>query len=469
MQMAAYNLTPGSRRQKIPESTAYGSQYTLLSTPVEFGQQISHTIPKENDVVHSFYAHVRIGALPAGVEWKPHLFARLIRSAKLEVGGQTICTLKGEELMMKLHTGLLQLPNEIPVHDRLVANRPSTSAQEFCIPLFLKDEIGLSCVMIALNYHIVRIHLEFATLSELILPSSGGAPALPLQPPSLTCTLRATGECYYSTMTRREIALKDQAQSIFTFESDTILADLEHTDYMAKIRVHGNSIVTTCILHITDEHGLEIPYDCVDQITVEYNGDTNRSLSGYEGKYMQRTQIPWHVKETPTSENIYFLSYWIARQFSDGDPRRPIGSDFGRIDSIVYKVKFHSNAPSRVRITLAHDAQNIFRMIHGMGGNQYLQGYSIEDMNVIALPGAALQTIYVEEGEVCMIEQEALLAGEIVYQCGQCKKPCRLDPMKKWFQLENTNCPHCRTEVKGILRKGPVVFGPDPAAATAPS
>ena len=57
-----------------------------------------------------------------------------------------------------------------------------------------------------------------------------------------------------------------------------------------------------------------------------------------------------------------------------------------------------------------------------------------------------------------MIEQEEISVGESVYQCKECKKPCRQASLNTWYKLGNTTCPHCRTGLLNCFSFGPVVF-----------
>lgn len=366
-----------TQRQRVPENIPVEAILTISSDPVSFSQTLDCNIPRNCDEAHSFYAHVRVAPLPTGYTWKPNLFARLIKSAHLIVGGQNICSITSECLMVKLHTGLLMLPNKVPVSDRFIANRPSSVEQEFCIPLFLKDETGLSLTLIALRYHSAKIRITFSPFEELILPSNNGVPT----PPIITCRIQETGNYYHNKGRYNMARAERHLESVSMIQAYTIYIPIRENDDTISLNIKSHNIHAAAFIHITDEHGLEILGECVDSIQVLFNDNIRYELSGYEAKYMQRTQIPWHIKDNLTSENIYFLSYWLGRQFSEGNARRPLGANFSRMDSIIYKIKLRSTAPPRVRVTLAHDTQNTFYVADGMGRMQYANEYSIRDIN----------------------------------------------------------------------------------------
>lgn len=364
---------------------------TFHSGPVRFGEEIKYTIVREYDTVHSFYAHVRIGALPPGAEWKPNLFARIIRSAKL-IGAdptQYICIVKAEDLMIKLHTGLLKHPNGLNDQDNLTANSPWSSEQEFCIPLFLKDEIGISPNLINLAFHELRLHLEIAPLSELLMPGA----IIPACEPSLTVALRGTG-ILYPPEQRPILCNKDHIQHLMEIRSDTVLHDTTNSSTVNLI-VKSRGYYTTGILHITDEDGLEIPKECVDTITLNWWNNT-MELSAYEAKRCVHPTIYWNVKDVPASENIYYLSRWFDRKLVNTDKSyhySPKRDPYSRIrdDELVdegtlsFTIKLHQQAvPKKIRMTLAHGMKNYFIMKRGMGGMYYPNTYSIYDSGAAA-------------------------------------------------------------------------------------
>lgn len=157
-----------------------------------FGQKVSATISRNGDLINSIYLQVQFPALsvnsvyspstspdlvPASVAWTNSLGHALIRYCDFEVGGQRVDRHYG--MWLELWNELTQTAEKIngynsmigAYHTNIGLNGNANSPRIYYIPLmfWFCTNPGLSLPLIALQYHEVKISMEFRNLNELIV------------------------------------------------------------------------------------------------------------------------------------------------------------------------------------------------------------------------------------------------------------------------------------------------------------
>ena len=160
-----------------------------------FGRKVACTISRNGDLIHRVYLQTTLPAIdvsngittdntePKAFRWLNWIGHILIKDVDIEIGGQRIDKHYGDWL--HIWNELSQTPGHAPGYAEMVGNVPALTqiyyankVNEDCktpkytlyIPLqfwFCRNP-GLALPLIALQYHDVKINLEFRTLDECI-------------------------------------------------------------------------------------------------------------------------------------------------------------------------------------------------------------------------------------------------------------------------------------------------------------
>jgi hypothetical protein len=160
----------------------------------DFGKKVTCTISRNGDLINRIYLQVQFPALSLGsvysdvtaaeildlegsVAWTNSLGHALIKSVSIEIGGQKIDTHYGEWL--EIWNALTQVSEKENGYNHMIGKYASSvgllgnadSSRNYYIPLmfWFNRNPGLSLPLIALQYHEVKIVLEFRHAAELIV------------------------------------------------------------------------------------------------------------------------------------------------------------------------------------------------------------------------------------------------------------------------------------------------------------
>ena len=150
-----------------------------------FSKKVSATIARNGDLIHRVLLEVNLGTLTGntagtnGVCFGNYLGERLLKYIDVEIGGQRIDRHYGEWLHI---WSQLTLPeSQVKGYNNMIGHTPSNvvtttvaagiASQKLFIPLqfwFCRNP-GLALPLIALQYHEVKINIEFADLADVAL------------------------------------------------------------------------------------------------------------------------------------------------------------------------------------------------------------------------------------------------------------------------------------------------------------
>ena len=164
---------------------------TFNGTP-DFGRKVSATIARNGDLIHKCYLQVTLPDLQAGRSaYVPYVGHRLINNVELEIGGQRIDKHYGEWLY--IWSELTETEGHRSAYDTMVGqtgdvteakdedndavkssglqnvqNADSIASATLYVPLqfWFCRNAGLALPLIALQYHEVKINVEFETLAN---------------------------------------------------------------------------------------------------------------------------------------------------------------------------------------------------------------------------------------------------------------------------------------------------------------
>ena len=193
----------------------------------DFGKKVSTTISRNGDLIYHTYVQISLPSvsIPAGgrFRWLNSLGHILLKSIQIEIGGQQIDKHYGDwlhiwsELSQKAghKNGYDKMIGNVPVLTSMYDN-PTASLNSLIVPaytLYVPLEFwfcrnpGLALPLIALQYHEVKINIEFTDAKSCYYYSTGGS-ATPATLPGLG-SLGATmyvDYIYLDTEERRRFA-----------------------------------------------------------------------------------------------------------------------------------------------------------------------------------------------------------------------------------------------------------------------
>jgi hypothetical protein len=397
-----------------------------------FGKKVTATISRNGDLISKVYLQAtlpEVGALDGeeSFSWIPFIGQYLIKNVEIEIGGQVIdkhygdwlhiwneLTLPAGKTRNYLHmvngyggitasgaacpdgcsgaeTGCTpaHLVSELAAKgtDALVCGDQLADISTSCLPehtLYVPLEFwfcrhyGLALPLIALQYHEVKINLEFNELKNLVNASS----------PARISALNATGlvaaslwvdYIYLDTEERRRFAqvaheylveqLQFTGEESVTSTSNKIKLDLNHP-VKELVWVVQNPSYVECTGGVAPE-----PYNYTDSNRRNPVAVAKIQLNGHdrfderEGEYFNRVQTYQHHTASPsTGINVY--SFAIRPE-----EHQPSGScNFSRIDNGVLNMTltpgaFADNTSNLVRVYATN--YNVLRIMAGMAGLAY--------------------------------------------------------------------------------------------------
>jgi len=215
----------------------------------DFGKRVTCTVSRNGDLMHKVYLQVTVPKVevPDGskfrwLNWLGHI---LIKYAEVEIGGQRIDKHYGD--WMHIWNELSQTPGHKAGYANMVGNVPSltqvtagnatgsasTPEMDLYIPLefwFCRNP-GLALPLIALQYHEVKINIEFRSASDCYW--SEGAVAAP----SLAAASLFVDYIYLDTDERRRFA---QVSHEYLIEQVQFTGDESVSSVMNKIKLNFN-------------------------------------------------------------------------------------------------------------------------------------------------------------------------------------------------------------------------------------
>ena len=211
----------------------------------DFGKRVTCTVSRNGDLMHRVYLQVTVPAVTANdststfrwVNWLGHV---LIKNVEVEIGGQRIDKHYGD--WMHIWNELTQTAGHKVGYANMVGNVPrltqftpvagSTPEVDLYIPLefwFCRNP-GLSLPLIALQYHEVKINLEFRSASECYAGS-------PSETPSLEAASLYVDYIYLDTDERRRFA---QVSHEYLIEQLQFTGDESVSSVSNKIKLNFN-------------------------------------------------------------------------------------------------------------------------------------------------------------------------------------------------------------------------------------
>jgi hypothetical protein len=161
-------------------------QQTFSGT-VNFGGTVYCQISRNGDLIHRTYLQVDLPILTGTDSYVNYVGLRLLKAITIEIGGQQIDKHYADWLYiwneLSLPGGKRNAYNAMVGADKDLVNSGANSVNGSTTTLFIPFEfwfcrnIGLALPLIALQYHEVRIKIDFAPLSDCVYKNTTGSSA----------------------------------------------------------------------------------------------------------------------------------------------------------------------------------------------------------------------------------------------------------------------------------------------------
>jgi hypothetical protein len=397
-----------------------------------FGKRVQCTVARNGDLISKVYLQATLPAVNAnadvsGFEWVPFVGQYLIKSVEVEIGGQQIDKHYGDWLhiwneltlpagkkldylkMVSEHGGVKLADNTGACNDcddntktcssinldlaafgtDSIVCKGVNNTTDTCIPehtLYIPLEFwfnrhyGLALPLIALQYHEVKINVDFNDLKYLVnIPSGATGKAAALRDLNaaglVSCSLWVD-YIFLDTEERRRFA---QVAHEYLIEQLQYTGDQSLTTTNNRVILSLNHPVKELVWVVQDPDYL----DCTSVANKPWNYATSTDytnptkiaklqLNGHdrfeerEGKYFNVVQPFQHHTNSPqTGINVY--SFAIRPE-----DIQPSGScNFSRIDNAVLNLTLSGDVAGAQLLKVYAVNYNVLRIMAGMGGLAY--------------------------------------------------------------------------------------------------
>ena len=364
-----------------------------LNGSADFGNRVTCTISRNGDLVHRMWLLATLPQLDANHGWVDEVGHFLVKNVELEIGGQKIDKHYGEWLSVWNHLSTSR--NHELGYDEMIGNVSTTApentktraATEIYVPLqfwFCRNP-GLALPLIALQYHEVKVNLEFNTLNNLVLQQAGNnanwttaSSTKTLSSASLWCDY-----IYLDTDERRRFAqvsheyLIEQLQftgdeSVSSATSASLRLNFNHpvkelvwvarTSAAEALRQWGN--YTTVSTGVKTRGAYESTgANPVSKAKLQLNGHDR--FAERNGTYFSQVQPYQHHTNVPSNPGVNVYSFSLRPE-----EHQPSGTcNFSRIDNATLNLTFGASTTGVVKVFAVN--YNVLRVMSGMGGLAY--------------------------------------------------------------------------------------------------
>jgi hypothetical protein len=361
----------------------------------DFGRKLTVTVSRNGDLVSKAFLRVVLPALKqdqSGASWHGYVNSignALIKSVEVEIGGQLIDKHYSEWL--EIYGELNQTDAHFRSYKRLVGKYASdvsleTNALEertYYIPLqfwFCRNP-GLALPLIALQYHEVKLNVEFRAAAELTrsdVAISGAPQDVDGNTASIKSAALWLDYIYLDTDERRRFAqvsheyLIEQVQYSepegIQSRATTLNSDLnlnhpvkELLWVISRNAVRAaNSLTGNDIFNFTSVSG----GDSFDTAKLQFNGHDR--MRERDSVYFREVQPYSHHTRSP-SKHIYAYSFALKPE-----EHQPSGScNMSRLDNVNLNLTFNGTNTVESELRVYATNYNVLRVMSGMAGLAY--------------------------------------------------------------------------------------------------
>jgi hypothetical protein len=327
-----------------------------LNGTAKLGHKVSCTVSRNGDLIHRCYLQVTLSTSSDGASIPAMAGHKLVKSVEVEIGGQRIDRHTGEWL--QIWNELTQESGKADGYNDMVnATASATQAsgtavsKTLYVPLqfwFCRNP-GLALPLIALQYHEVKINVDFAAMTGV----------------ELSDARLYVDYIYLDTEERRRFA---------QISHEYLIEQLQYTgtetldaSSQPKVKLNFNHPVK-CLVWTLKQSADEDDYDFIE------HGDAKLQLNGHErfssrdGRYFSLVQPYQHMPNVPTAHPVHVYSFGLKPA-----EHQPSGTcNMSRIDNATLTLNTNAGgANNKQTLNMFAVNYNVLRIMSGMGGLAY--------------------------------------------------------------------------------------------------
>jgi len=320
-----------------------------------FDKRITAQISRNGDLIHKMWLSMTIadgGATKADVG---RIGLAAVKSVELEIGGQKIDKIYGFSMDI---WNELTLPKGLEDAYEELTNPDAVSGKYYVhVPLefYFCRNPGLALPLIALQYHDVKINIEFDKAAACFKTNASSA--------TLTEARLWVDYVFLDTDERRRFS---QLSHEYLVEQLQYTGDEALSGTNATVRLNFNHPVKELIWVLRqtgDVHKLTYEKE-LESAKLQLNGHDR--FAERDGKYFQLIQPFQHHSRVNVDKGIYVYSFALRPE-----EHQPSGTlNMSRIDTASLKLTLTSGAAADAVSVLATN-YNVLRIMSGMGGLSY--------------------------------------------------------------------------------------------------
>ena len=345
----------------------------------DFGKRVTCQISRNGDLIHRMYLQATLPAADGNnAQWTQYVGLALIKNVEIEIGGQRIDKHYSE--WMYIWNDLALPTGKRAGYDHMVGKflPVESEATTLYVPLefwFCRNP-GLALPLIALQYHEVKVNMEFRDKAHLV--RSAVVPTGSLEKCSLWVDY-----IFLDTDERRRFA---QLSHEYLIEQLQFTGDESVTGANNKVKLTFNHPVKELVwvaqlddmttlagkyqyFNYTNSSNVDAGTDIqaganvVNAAKLQLNGHDR--FAEREGSYFNLVQPFQHHENVPSSKGINVYSFALQPE-----SHQPSGTlNMSRIDAAVLNVQ--TNVASAAKLKVFALSYNVLRVMSGMGGLSY--------------------------------------------------------------------------------------------------
>lgn len=336
-----------------------------------FGKRVTAQISRNGDLIHRMYLQV---TLPQFANYVNYAGLRLIKAVEIEIGGQRID--KHYSDWMYIWNQLSLPTGKQSGYNAMVGATPSdlnvSGGKTLYIPLefWFCRNVGLALPLIALQYHEVKINIDFETKANIA--TDGLGPASDIQAASLWVDY-----IFLDTDERRRFAQLSHEYLIEQLQftgAETITANGASTTPRIKLNFNHPCKELVWVVQRDSVFGASGSNAWTDYTDGSVNmvSSAKIQLNGHDrfaeraGDYFNLVQPFQHHENVPSNEGINVYSFALKPE-----EHQPSGTlNMSRIDTAVLSLTTKSfTGSAQVKVFAVN--YNVLRIMSGMGGLAY--------------------------------------------------------------------------------------------------
>jgi hypothetical protein len=343
----------------------------VFNGTARFGNRVTCQISRNGDLIHKVYLVATLPNLTSNADWTSFVGLRLIKAVEIEIGGQRID---------KHYADWMYIWNELSlpagkrdgyrymVGDNLTPVSNLTPATKLYIPLefWFCRNVGLALPLIALQYHEVKINIDFETQANC-LAVTGGSPG------DLVDASLWVDYIYLDTDERRRFAQLSHEYLIeqLQFTGDEVVTVNSGT---SRVKLNFNHPVKELVwVTPVDTRAATRWTDYVTSTSANPTASANIQLNGQdrfavrEGAYFSLVQPYQHHENIPVTNAPGINVYSFALKPEEHQPSGTL--NFSRIDTAYLNMTMSSGSSSTsAKVKIFAVNYNVLRIMSGMGG-----------------------------------------------------------------------------------------------------